>query len=37
MNPSISFNKKVIRHKVKRIPSEKHENEIYEINKIHLG
>ena len=31
------FNKKVVRHKMKRIQSKKHKIEIYEINKISLS
>ena len=31
------FNKKVVRHKMKRIQSKKHKTEIYEINKISLS
>ena len=33
----ISFNKKVVRHKMKRIQSKKHKLETYEINKISLS
>ena len=33
----ILFNKKVIRHKMRRIQSKKHKIEIYEVNKIPLS